>query len=113
MPDIIYEKRGNIAYVTMNRPQAMNALAPAQQEEMVRVWCDFRDEPDMWVAIITGTGERAFWPTGTPTIPGKTPIALALAASPVAWKSGNLSSPRSMATLLPVVWSWPWGLPPE
>ena len=60
MTDIIYEKRGNLAYVTINRPQAMNALGPAQHEELVRVWCDFRDDTDMWVAIITGAGDRAF-----------------------------------------------------
>ena len=60
MADIIYEKRDRIAYVTLNRPQAMNALGTEQQEELVRVWCDFRDDPEMWVAIITGAGNRAF-----------------------------------------------------
>ena len=60
MPDIIYEKRGNIAYVTINRPEAMNALGPAQQEDIVKVWYDFRDDQEMSVAIITGAGDRAF-----------------------------------------------------
>ena len=60
MPDIIYEKRGHIAYVTINQPRVMNALGPQQHEEMVRVWCDFRDDSEMWVAIITGAGDRAF-----------------------------------------------------
>ena len=60
MPDIIYEKRDNIAYVTINRPQAMNALGPAQQDEFIQVWQTFRDDPDALVAIVTGEGDRAF-----------------------------------------------------
>ena len=60
MPDIIYEKRDRIAYVTINRPQAMNPLDAAQQEELIRAWCDFRDDPGVWVAILTGAGDRAF-----------------------------------------------------
>ena len=60
MPDIIYEKRGRIAYVTINRPQSMNPLDASQQEELIRAWCDFRDDPGVWVAILTGAGDRAF-----------------------------------------------------
>ena len=60
MPDIIYEKRDNIAYVTINRPQAMNALGPDQQDEIIQVWQTFRDDPDALVAIVTGEGDRAF-----------------------------------------------------
>ena len=60
MTDIKYEKLGHIAFITICRPQAMNALGPEQQAEMVAVWEDFRDDPDAWVAIVTGEGERAF-----------------------------------------------------
>ena len=60
MADIIYEKRGHIAYITINQPQAMNALGLQQHEEMIRTWCDFRDDSEMWVEIITGAGDRAF-----------------------------------------------------
>ena len=60
MPDIIYEKRDNIAHITINRPQAMNALGPAQQDEIIQVWQTFRDDPDALVAIVTGEGDRAF-----------------------------------------------------
>ncbi len=60
MPDITYEKRGNISYVTIRRPQTMNALGPEQQEEIVQVWREFRDDPGAWVAILTGEGDRAF-----------------------------------------------------
>ena len=55
-----YEKRGRIAYVTMNRPAVMNALHPPAHEELDRVWNDFAADPDCWVAILTGAGEKAF-----------------------------------------------------
>jgi len=55
-----YEKRDRIAYVTLNRPQVMNALHPPAGEELARVWDDVAADPDVWVAILTGAGERAF-----------------------------------------------------
>jgi enoyl-CoA hydratase/carnithine racemase len=55
-----YEKRGRIAYVTMNRPAVMNALHPPAHEELDRVWNDFAADPECWVAILTGAGEKAF-----------------------------------------------------
>ena len=57
---VIYEKRDKIAYVTINRPEVMNALHPPASEELCEVWCDFRDDNEMWVAIVTGAGDRAF-----------------------------------------------------
>lgn len=57
---IIYEKRGRIAIVTMNRPERMNAIDPQTSAEMHEAFCDFRDDDELWVAILTGAGERAF-----------------------------------------------------
>lgn len=57
---INYEKKEHIAYVTLNRPEVMNALHPPAHEELWQVWSNFRDDPEMWVAIITGAGDRAF-----------------------------------------------------
>ncbi|MBI2868880.1 MAG: enoyl-CoA hydratase/isomerase family protein [Chloroflexi bacterium] len=56
----IYEKKGRIAYVTINRPEVMNALHPPAMEELRDIWCDFRDDPEVWVAIYTGAGDKAF-----------------------------------------------------
>jgi len=56
----VYEKKDRIAYVTLNRPEVMNALHPPAHEELWEIWSDFRDDPEVWVAIITGAGERAF-----------------------------------------------------
>jgi enoyl-CoA hydratase/carnithine racemase len=55
-----YVKRGRIAYVTINRPEVMNALHLEAHLELKDIWEDFRDDPEVWVAILTGAGERAF-----------------------------------------------------
>ena len=57
---IQYEKKGRIAYVTINRPERLNALHPPANTEMLEAFSDFRDDSKVWVAIVTGTGERAF-----------------------------------------------------
>ena len=57
---ITYEKKGRIAVVTINRPNVMNALHPPAQQELSAAWDDFAADPDCWVAIVTGAGERAF-----------------------------------------------------
>jgi enoyl-CoA hydratase/carnithine racemase len=55
-----YAKRGRIAYITLDRPEVMNALHLEAHLELAEIWEDFRDDPDVWVAILTGAGERAF-----------------------------------------------------
>ncbi len=57
---IKYEKRDHIAYITFNRPERMNALHPACHVEMDQVWDDFVGDKAMWVAIVTGAGDKAF-----------------------------------------------------
>src|SRR5258705_5446531 len=55
-----YEKRDHTAVVTINRPDVMNALHPAANEELAQAWDDFASDPDCWVGILTGAGEKAF-----------------------------------------------------
>jgi enoyl-CoA hydratase/carnithine racemase len=57
---VIYEKKGRIAYVTINRPEVMNALNSKAHEELNEIWEDFRTDDDVWVAIFSGAGDRAF-----------------------------------------------------
>ena len=57
---ITYEKRDRVAVVTLNRPESMNALHLEAHLELKEAWEDFRDDPDLWVAILTGAGDRAF-----------------------------------------------------
>lgn len=53
----IYEKKGKIAYVTLNRPDKMNALNTELINELAETWVDFRDDDNLWVAILTGAGK--------------------------------------------------------
>jgi enoyl-CoA hydratase/carnithine racemase len=55
-----YEKEGKVAIFTINRPEAMNALNMETMRELHKVMTDFRDDPELWVGIVTGAGERAF-----------------------------------------------------
>src|SRR5215207_8188555 len=55
-----YEKRDHLAFITINRPEVMNALHPPASEELSAIWDDFAADPDAWVAILTGAGDRAF-----------------------------------------------------
>ncbi len=57
---VIYEKRDHVAYVTLNRPERMNALDKHSHTELIEIFDDFASDADVWVAIITGAGERAF-----------------------------------------------------
>jgi enoyl-CoA hydratase/carnithine racemase len=55
-----YKKEGKIATITLNRPEALNAINPEVIAELSRIFHDFRDDDNLHVAIITGSGERAF-----------------------------------------------------
>ena len=57
---ILYEKDGRIAIVTINRPERMNAIDPQTSFELLTAMSNFRDDEDLWVAILTGAGDRAF-----------------------------------------------------
>jgi crotonobetainyl-CoA hydratase len=54
------EREGHLTIVTVNRPQAMNALHIEAHLELEGVFDAFDADPDQWVAIITGAGDRAF-----------------------------------------------------
>ncbi len=54
---VLYEKRDRIAYVTINRPEARNAVSPEVHRSMIAAWADFADDDSVDVAILTGTGE--------------------------------------------------------
>ncbi|ESZ89062.1 MAG: acetyl-CoA acetyltransferase [Blastomonas sp. CACIA14H2] len=54
------EREGNVTIVTINRPESMNSLHPFANEELSEVFDEFQADPDQWVAILTGAGDRAF-----------------------------------------------------
>ncbi len=57
---LIYDVKDRIARITINRPEAMNAMDPEVYALLSKAWIDVRDNPDVWVAIVTGAGEKAF-----------------------------------------------------
>ncbi|MDA0656727.1 MAG: enoyl-CoA hydratase-related protein [Proteobacteria bacterium] len=54
------EKDGHLLIVTINRPERMNALHSMAHFELATVFDDFEADDDLWIAILTGAGERAF-----------------------------------------------------
>ena len=51
---------GRVRIVTLNRPDVMNALHSDAHGELESVWDEFAASDDLWLAIITGAGDRAF-----------------------------------------------------
>ena len=58
--NIIYEKRGHVAYITLNRPERLNAISPPMQAELWDALIDFKRDPDAWAVVLNGAGDRAF-----------------------------------------------------
>ena len=57
---ITVEKKGHILVVTMNRPDVYNAVHADMHHEMAQCWDDFAADQDLWVAVLTGAGDKAF-----------------------------------------------------
>src|SRR3954449_1902755 len=53
------ERDGHLFIVTINRPEVLNALHPPGNRELAEVFDEFANDPELWVAIVTGAG-RAF-----------------------------------------------------
>ena len=58
--NILLEKKNSIAYLTVNRPKVLNALNMATMEELRTAFTDVKDDTATRVAILTGSGEKAF-----------------------------------------------------
>lgn len=57
---LLYEIKDKVAYITINRPEVMNAMDPDVYDAISKAWIDVRDNPDVWIAVVTGAGEKAF-----------------------------------------------------
>src|SRR5262249_61191410 len=55
-----YEKKGPVAYVTINRPKVLNALNAKTISELQSVFEDARDDADVRGVVFTGAGDKAF-----------------------------------------------------
>ena len=59
-PTVLYEKLGEIAYITLNRPEKLNAISNAVEAGLHEAWTRFREDPEVRLAILSGNGEKAF-----------------------------------------------------
>src|SRR3972149_8653009 len=57
---LIYEKKDSIAYVTLNRPQALNVYNIQMRDDLYEVLSAIRDDSEVRVSIFKGAGEKAF-----------------------------------------------------
>jgi enoyl-CoA hydratase/carnithine racemase len=60
LENLLYEKKGGIAYVTLNRPKVLNALNHATWEDLRAAFEDARDDAEVRGVILTGAGDKAF-----------------------------------------------------
>jgi len=57
MLEVLYEKKGHLAFIRLNRPDSLNAINKAMAKELIKIWIDFRDDKNLWVAILSGEGK--------------------------------------------------------
>jgi len=60
LPYVIYEKKEHIAYITLNRPERLNALGTELSQQLREAETRFAEDDDAWVTVYTGAGDRAF-----------------------------------------------------
>ena len=58
--NLVVEKRGRVAVLTVNRPEKLNALNIRTREEIVAALEELRDDDEIRVVVITGAGDKAF-----------------------------------------------------
>jgi enoyl-CoA hydratase len=57
---VIYRKKGEIAYVTLNRPEKLNAIDTDVEAGLLDAWTRFREDSEVRLAILSGNGDKAF-----------------------------------------------------
>ena len=57
---IIYEKQGNVGYITLNRPKALNVYNIQMRDELFQVLGAIKDDPEVKVGVLRAAGDRAF-----------------------------------------------------
>jgi enoyl-CoA hydratase/carnithine racemase len=60
METVTLEVAGGVAWVTLDRPEVMNAFDPRMQDELSQLWRSLRADDDVRVVVLTGAGDRAF-----------------------------------------------------
>lgn len=58
--ELLVEVRDHITFVTLNRPKALNSISHELDLELARAWDRIDQDPDIWVAVLAASGEKAF-----------------------------------------------------
>ncbi|MDB5931677.1 MAG: enoyl-CoA hydratase, partial [Polaromonas sp.] len=90
-----YEKDGPVAILTLDRPAARNALTPEMLCRLADAFVDFRDDPALRVAILTGAGDLAFCAGGD--LGTTLPLLTGARAAADDWDQRVLQEPQVMA----------------
>lgn len=90
----LYERRGAIAYLTFNRPQARNAISPEVLCRLADAWHDFAQDDALRVAIVTGAQDKAF--TAGADLARMIPLLSKARAAEDEWDRRVLADPEAM-----------------
>src|SRR5260370_13739695 len=83
LENVLYEKKGPIAYVTINRPKVLNALNAKTISELRSAFEDARDDSGVRGAVLTGAWDKSFAAGAyTSQVANTTPLTAALKDRP-------------------------------
>jgi len=91
-PHLLVERRDGVMTLTMNRPAARNSLSPEMLVRLCAAWHEFRDTPELRVAILTGAGETDFCAGGDLKI--TMPLMTGARQPETEWDERLLSAPK-------------------
>jgi enoyl-CoA hydratase/carnithine racemase len=60
MSILLYEKKGHIAFITLNRPDKLNTMSVELSRQLIKALHDYDNDDSLYAGIVTGTGERSF-----------------------------------------------------
>lgn len=60
MESIGFSREGHIAHVRLNRPKSLNAINEEMDKGLYEAWNEINSDPDIWVAVLSAEGDRAF-----------------------------------------------------
>src|ERR1700750_1508569 len=73
MADLLIDRHDHTSVLTLNRPEKMNSLGGTLSADLTSAMAEFDADPDQYVAIITGAGDRAFSAGAAPNaLPART-----------------------------------------
>ncbi len=102
MSEVLYEKKGKLVYITLNRPEKLNAMSQNVVRLIQKAWVNFRDDEDLWVAVLSGNG-RAFC-AGADFVSNRPPESAPIEPGPP--PTSRLSFSPSIQTEPAKFWVW-------